>query len=128
MSDNTILHALSIQDNYLESTTLTTSTLPPGSYILVLYRYLLMHHLPQNFCHCTIKKKVKKVKNELDGQPLSLLTSMHVSINNAIFSPIHLVLLELEDLNQSALHFKTLDENNNGVILGAFYLQLLNKE
>ena len=95
MSDNTILHALSIQDNYLESTTLTTSTLPPGSYILVLYRYLLMHHLPQNFCHCTIKS---------------------------------LVLLELEDLNQSPLHFKTLDENNNGVILGAFYLQLLNKE
>ena len=128
MSDNTILYALSIQDNYLESTTLTTSTLPPGSYILVLYRYLLMHHLPQNFCHCTINKKVKKVKNELDGQPLSLLASIHVSINNATFSPIHLVFLELEDLNQSHLNFKTLDENNNGVIPRAFYLQLLNKE
>ena len=52
---------------------------------------------------------------------------MHVSNYKATFSPIRLVFLELEDINQH-LDFKILDENNNEVIPRTFYLQLLNKE
>ena len=52
---------------------------------------------------------------------------MHVSNYKAIFSPIHLVFLEL-DIDQPHLDFKILDENNNEVIPRTFYLQLLNKE
>ena len=74
--------------------------------------------------HC---KQISKVKNELDGQPSSLLACMHVSNYKANFSPIHLVFLEL-DIDQPHLDFKILDENNNEVIPRTFYLQLLNKE
>ena len=72
--------------------------------------------------HC---KQIHKVKNELDGQPSGLLASMHVS--NYTFSPMHLVLLEL-DTHRPHLDFKILDENNNEVIPRTFYLQLLNKQ
>ena len=71
--------------------------------------------------HC---KQINKVKNELDGQPSSLLTSMHISYYNAAFSLVHLVFLELEDIHQFHLDFKVLDENNNEVVLRTFYLQL----
>ena len=74
--------------------------------------------------HC---KQINKVKNELDGQPSSLLASMNVFNYNATFSPIHLVFLEL-DIYQSHPGFKILDENNNEVIPRTLYLQLLNKE
>ena len=74
--------------------------------------------------HC---RQINKVKNELDGKPSSLLTSMLVLNYNAIFSPAHLVLLELEDIHEH-LDFKILDENNNEVIPITFYLQLLNKQ
>ena len=106
MTDNTIFIVLGIQDKYLEKTMLITSTLKSLS------------------LHC---KQINKVKNELDGQPSSLLVSMHVSNYKAIFSPIHLVFLEL-DIDQPHLDFKILDENNNEVIPRTFYLQLLNKE
>ena len=59
--------------------------------------------------HC---KQINKVKNELDGQPSSLLASMQVSNYKTAFSPIHLVLLEL-DTHRGHLDFKILDENNN---------------
>ena len=73
-------------------------------------------------------KQINKVKNELDGQPSSLLTSMNAFNYNASFSPVHLVFLELEDMHRPHLGFKILDENNNEVIPMTFYLQLLNKE
>ena len=73
-------------------------------------------------------KQINKVKNELDRQPSSLLTSMHVSNYDATFSPAHLVFLELEGIHQPHLDFKVLDENNNEVIPRTFYLQLLNNE
>ena len=73
-------------------------------------------------------KQINKVKNELDGQPSSLLTSMNAFNYNASFSPVHLVFLELEDMHRPHLGFKILDENNNEVIPRTFYLQLLNKE
>ena len=38
--------------------------------------------------HC---KQINKVKNELGGQPSSLLACMQVSYNEAAFSLIHLV-------------------------------------
>ena len=74
--------------------------------------------------HC---KQISKVKNELHGQPSSLLASMHLSIYEATFSPMHLVCLEL-DTHRPHLDFKTLDENNNEVIPTTFYIQLLNKK
>ena len=56
-----------------------------------------------------------------------LLVSMHVSDYKAHFSPVRLLLLEL-DIHQPHINFKILDENNNEVIPRTFYLQLLNKE
>ena len=118
---NNIFIALGIPDNYLEKTTLIRSTLPPGSYKTSLDT----SPPPISFSlHC---KQINKVKNELDGQPSSLLASMHVSNYKATFSPIHLVFLEL-DIDQPHLDFKILDENNNEVTLRTFYLQLLKKE
>ena len=49
----------------------------------------------------------------LDGQPSSLLASIHIS-NYKVF-------LEL-DVDQLHLDFKILDENNKEVILRIFYL------
>ena len=121
MASNTIFIALGIPNNYLEKTTLIRSTLPPGSYKTSLDT----SPPPISFSlHC---KQINKVKNELDGQPSSLLVSMHVSNYKATFSPIHLVFLEL-DIDQPHLDFKILDENNNEVIPRTFYLQLLNKQ
>ena len=119
MADNTIFIALGIPDNYLEKTALIRSTLPPGSYKTSL------DFLPDH-CHCTINKSTK-IKNELDGQPSHLLAPMHVSNYKATFSPVHLVILEL-DADRPYLDFKILDENNNEVIPKTFYLQLLNKQ
>ena len=122
MASSTIFIALGIPNNYLEKTTLIRSTLPPGSYKTSLDT----SPPPISFSlHC---KQINKVKNELDGQPSSLLASMHVSNYKATFSPIHLVFLEL-DIDQPHLDFKILvDENNNEVIPRTLYLQILNKE
>ena len=121
MVSNTIFIALGIQDKYLEKTTLIRSTLPPGS-----YKSSLDTSPPPKILslHC---KQINKFKNELDGQPSSLLASMHVCNYNSSFTSAHLVFLELEDTHQY-LDFKILDENNNAVIPTIFYLQLLNKE
>ena len=116
-----IFIALGIQDKYLEKTTLIRSTLPLGSYKTSLDTSPPPRSLS---LHC---KQINKVKNELDGQPSSLLASMHVSNYKATFSSIHLVFLEL-DIHQPDLDIKTLDENNNEVIPRTFYLQLLSKE
>ena len=121
MASNTIFIALGIRDNYLEKTTLIRSTLPPGSYKTSLDTQPPPKSLS---LHC---KQINKHKNELDGQPSSLLACMHVSNYKATFSPMHLVFLELET-HRSHLAFKILDENNNEGILRTFYLQLLNKE
>ena len=115
MADNTIFIALIIQDKYLEKTILIRSNLPPGSYKTSLDTSPPPISLS---LHC---KQISKVRNELDGQPSSLLARMHVSNYKATFSPIHLVFLEL-DIDQPHLDFKILDENNNEVIPKAFYL------
>ena len=115
MASNTIFIAHGIPDNCLEK------TLPPCSYKISLDTSPPPKSLS---LHC---KQINKVKNELDGQPSSLLVSMHVSNYKATFSPIHLVFLEL-DIDQPHLDFKILDENNNEVIPRTFYLQLLNKQ
>ena len=121
MVDNAIFYALGIQDKYLEKTTLIRSTLPPGSYKTSLDTSPPLKILS---LHC---KQVNKTKNELDGQPSSLLVSTHVLNYAAIFSPTHLVFLELEGIHQH-LDFKILDESNNEVIPVSFYLRLLSKE
>ena len=120
MTINAIFIALGIPDNYLKKATLIRSTLPPGSYKTSLDTSPPPKSLS---LHC---KQINKIKNELDGQPSSLLASMHVSNYKATFSPMHLVFLEL-DTHQPHLDFKILDESNNKVIPRTFYLQLLNK-
>ena len=114
MASNTIFFALGIPDNYLEKTTLIRSTLPPGSYKTSLDTSPPPKSLS---LHC---KQINKVKNELDGQPSSLLPCIHVSNYKATFSPVHLVFLEL-DTHRPHLYFKILDENNNEVIPRTFY-------
>ena len=73
MTSNTIFIALGIPGSYLEKITLIRSTLPPSS-------YKTSHDTsppPRSLSlHC---KQISKVKNELDGQPSSLLVCMHVS-------------------------------------------------
>ena len=73
MADNTIFYALGIQNNYLEKATIIRSTLIPGS-----YKASLNTSYPPKILslHCS---QINEVKNELDGQPSSFLTSMHVS-------------------------------------------------
>ena len=119
IASNNILIGFGILNNYLEKTTLIRSTLPPG-----LYKTSLDTSPPTRSLslHC---KQINKVKNELDGQPSSLLASMHVSNYKAAFSPVHLVFLKL-DIDKPHLDFKILGENNNEVIPRTFYLQLLN--
>ena len=115
IASNTIFIALGIRDNYLEK------TLPPGSYKISLDTSPPPKSLS---LHC---KQINKVKNELYGQPSSLLACMHVSNYKATFSPMHLVFLEL-DTHRPHLDFKILDEKYNEVILRTFYLELFNKE
>ena len=69
---------------------------------------LLIHHFLQYHCHCAANKWTKS-KNDLDGQPSSLLAGINVSNYKATFFPINLVFLEL-DTDQPHLDFKILDE------------------
>ena len=121
MASNIFFIALGIPDKHVEKTTLIKSTLPPGSYKTSLDTSTTLKSLS---LHC---KQINKVKNELDGQPSSLMTFMKVSDFKATFSPIYLVFLEL-DTHRPHLDFKILDENNKEATLRTFYLQLLNKE
>ena len=120
MASSTIFIALGIPDNYLEKTGLIRSTLPPGSHKISLDTLPPPKSLS---LHC---KQINKLKKELDGQPSSLLTRMHVFNYKATFSPVYLVFSEL-DTHGPHLDFKILDENNNEVIPRTFYLYLLNK-
>ena len=121
IASNNFFIALGIPNDYLEKNTLTRSRLFPGSYKTSLDTSPPPVSLSLN---CG---QIKKGKNELDGQPSSLLARIHVSNYKATFSPAHLVFLEL-DIHQPHLDFKILDENNNEVIPKTFYLQLLNKQ
>ena len=89
MTSNALFIALGILDNYLEKTMLIKSTLPPGSYKTFFNTSPPSKSLS---LHC---KQINKVKNNLDGQPSSLLACMHVSNYKATFSPMHLKFLEL---------------------------------
>ena len=110
-ADNAIIIALGIQDKYLKKVNRVRSVLPPGSYKTSL------DLLPRSLSlHC---KQINKVKNELDGQPSSLLAPMHVSNYKVTFSPVHLVFLEL-GTDRPHLDFKILGENNNEVIPKTF--------
>ena len=120
-ASNTLFITLGILSNYLEKPTLNKSTLPPGSYKASL------DTSPRPKSLSLYCKQINKVKDELDGQPSSLLAWMHVSNYKATFSQMHLVFLEL-DTHRPHLDFKTLDENNSEVIQRTFYLHLLSKE
>ena len=121
MASSTIFIVLGIPDNYLKKTALIRSTLAPG-----LYKTSLDTSPPPKSLslHC---KQINKVKNELYGQPSSLLACMHVSNYKATFSPMHLVFLKLGTCRPH-LDFKILDENINEVIPRTLYPQLLNNK
>ena len=121
MASNIFFIALGIADKHLEKTTLIKSVLPPGSYKTSLDTSPPPKPLS---LHC---KQINKVKNKLDGQPSSLLVSMHLSDYKSTFFPMHLVFLEL-DMHRQHLDFKIPDEKKNEVIPRTFYLQLLNKQ
>ena len=88
MADNTIFHAFGTQDKNLEKTILIRLILPNGSYKTSFDTSPPPETLS---LHC---RQINKVKNELDGQPSSLLAAMHVLNYSASFSPTHSVLLE----------------------------------
>ena len=121
MASNIFFIALGIADKHLEKAMIIKSTFPPGSYKTSLDTSPPPKSLS---LHC---KQINKVKNELDGQPSSLLTRMNVSNHKASFSPMHLVFLEL-DAHRNRLDFKILDENNGKLIPRTFYPQLVNKQ
>ena len=73
MASSIFFIALGILDKHFEKTTLIKSTLPPRSYKISLNTLPPPKSLS---LHC---KQINKVKNKLDGQASSLLTSMHVS-------------------------------------------------
>ena len=113
IASNNFFILLGIPNDYLAKTMLIMPRLFPGSYKMSLDTSPPPISLS---LHC---KQINKVKNELDGQPSSLLARMHVSNYKATFSPIHVVFLEL-DIDQPHLDFKILDENNNEVIPRTF--------
>ena len=103
--------ALGMPENFFKNINIKYSLVFSGSYKTFLVttpppKSLSLHY-----------NQINKVKNELDGQPSSLLAC----------SPMHLVFLEV-GTHWHHLDFKVLDENNNKVIPRKFYLQLLNKQ
>ena len=120
-ADNNFFIALGMPEKILKNINIKYSLVFSGSY----KTQLVTTPPPKSLSlHCN---QINKVKNELDGQPSSLLTCIQVSDYEATFSPMHLVFLEL-DTHRHHLDFKILDENNNKVIPRTFYLQLLNKD
>ena len=94
MASNTIFNALGIFDSYLEKTTLNKSTLSPDSYKTCLDT-LPASPPPQKKSLSIYCEQINIVKNEIDGQPSSLLTCTQVSDYKAAFTLMHLVFLEL---------------------------------
>ena len=122
-SPQTIIFSLRLVciKNILKNINITYSLVFSGSY----KTQLVTTPPPKSLSlHCN---QIKKVKKELDGQLSSLSTCMQVPDYEVIFSPMHLVFLEL-NTHRHHLDFKKLDENNNEIIPETFYLQLLNKD
>ena len=121
IADNNSFTPLGISKKILKNINIKYSLVFSGSYKTQIVTTLPSKSLS---IHCN---QINKVKNELDGQPSSLLARMQVSDYEAAFFPMHLVFLQL-DTHRHYLDFKILDENNNEFIPKKFYLQLLNKE
>ena len=120
-ANNNFFIALDMPEKILKNINIKYSLVFSGSY----KTQLVTTPPPKTLSlHCN---QINKIKNELDGEPSSLLPCMQISDYEANFSPMHLVFLEL-NTHQHHLDFKILDENNNEVIPRMFYLQLLNKE
>ena len=101
MVSNILFITHGILDKHLKKTTQIKSTLPPASY----KTFIDTSSSPMLLSlHC---KQISKVKNELDGQPSSLIARMHNSNYKATFPPMNLMLLEL-DTHLPHLDFKLL--------------------
>ena len=119
-ADNNFFIVLGMPEKILKNINIKYSFVFSGSY----KTQLVTTPPPKSLSlHCN---QINKVNNELDVQPSSLLACMQVSDYEATFSPMHLVFFEL-GTHRHHLDFKILDESNNKVVPGVFYLQLLNK-
>ena len=118
-ADNNFFIALGMPEKILKNINIKYSFVFSGS-----YKTQLVTTPPPKSLH---RNQINKVKNELDGQPLSLMACMQVSDYEVTFSPMHLVFFEL-GTHRHHLDFKILDESNNEVVPRIFYLQLLNKQ
>ena len=87
MASNAIFITLGIPDNYLEKTTLIRSTLS-----LVPTKHLLIYHLFQNHCHCTVNKSTKLKTSWMVNHQVCWPPCMFLIIKQP-FSRIHLVFL-----------------------------------
>ena len=85
--------AVGIPDNSLENTGRAKYNLPPGTYKTFLVKSPSQIIL---LLHC---KQINRVKNEVHGQPLSLLACMRDSDYEPAFTLIRLVFLELDTYN-----------------------------
>ena len=99
MASNRLFIALGIPDGYFEKTKRIKSILFPGAYKSSLNtsspaKLLSLH-----------SRQTNRVKNEVDGQPSSLLVYMEVSDYKAAFTLMHYVFLEL-DTHRHPLDFK----------------------
>ena len=99
MASNRLFIALGIPDGYFEKTKRIKSILFPGAYKSSLNtsspaKLLSLH-----------SRQTNRVKNEVDGQPSSLLVYMEVSDYKAAFTLMHYVFLEL-DTHHHPLDFK----------------------
>ena len=121
MASNTIFAAFVYPTTILKRLHQSGQPCPPGS-----HKTFLDTSTPPKLLslHC---KEINKVKNDLDGQPSTLLACIHASSYRENFSPMHLVFLEL-DTDRTQVDFKMLDENNNKIIPRTLYLELSNKE
>ena len=87
MASNILFIALGILDKHLEKDYANQVNLAP----CLAQTSLDKSPPPKSLSlHC---KQINKVKSNLDGQPSSLLTCMHVSNYKATFSPMYLVFL-----------------------------------
>ena len=71
-------------------------------------------------------KQITWVINKVDAKPQRLLVYIQVANDKTVFTPIHVVFLEL-DIHYCHLDFMILAENKNIIIPKVLFLQLLNK-
>ena len=89
-ADNNFFIVLGMPEKILKNINIKHSLVFSGSYKT---QFVTTSPPKSLSLHCN---QINKIKNELDGQPSSLLACMQVSDYDGTFSPMHLVFLELD--------------------------------